>query len=60
MSEIDIDPKPGNIADIFKLNTEKRIGDSLLLDEQTRTVFSVLQEEMFDALRLLENAIISK
>ncbi|MBD5547544.1 MAG: hypothetical protein HDQ97_09110 [Lachnospiraceae bacterium] len=60
MSEIDIDPKPGNIADIFKLKTDKRIGDSLLLDEQTRTVFSVLQEEMFDALRLLENAIISK
>lgn len=59
MSENDLDPKPGNIADIFKLNTGKRIDESLL-DSQTRAVFTVLQEEMIDALRLLENAIISK
>lgn len=59
MSENDLDPKPGNIADIFKLNTEKRIDESLL-DSQTRAVYAVLQEETINALRLLENAIISK
>lgn len=60
MSEIDLDPKLGNITDIFKLNTEKRIDESTITDSQTRAVYAVLREEMSNALRLLENAIISK
>lgn len=57
MSELD--PKLGNIADIFKLNTEKRV-DWSALDPDIQVAFSVLHEELFAALRLLENSIISK
>lgn len=55
----EFDPKLGNIADVFKLNTEKRV-DWSTLDPDMQVAFSVLREELFDALRLLENAIISK
>lgn len=55
----ELDPKLGNIADVFKLNTEKRV-DWSALDPDMQVAFSVLREELFDALRLLENAIISK
>lgn len=55
----EFDPKLGNIADVFKLNTEKRV-DWSALDPDMQVAFSVLREELFDALRLLENAIISK
>lgn len=55
----ELDPKLENIADVFKLNTEKRV-DWSALDPDIQVAFSVLREELFDALRLLENAIISK
>lgn len=52
----ELEPKIGNVADIFKINTDRRI-DSSLLDDNTSTMYNVLQEELFNALRILENEI---
>lgn len=52
----ELEPKVGNVADIFKFNTDNRI-DISNLDPNIRAVYVVLQEEMFNALRILENSI---
>lgn len=56
MSELE--PKLGNIADIFKLNTNKRVDFSVLTANE-QAIFEVMQDELYKAIRLLENAIMS-
>lgn len=55
----DIEYELGNIADAFKKNTNKRIENEQLTGNDL-VVFNLLQEELWKALRTLENAIISK
>lgn len=49
----------GVIADAFKLNTDKRILKDYL-DPNTLAVYETLQDELFKALRVLENSVIKK
>lgn len=49
----------GKIADAFVVNTNSRI-DKSNLDVNTLAMCETLQDELFKALRILENAVISK
>ena len=50
----------GNTADAFIHNTNCRIDKSLISDPNTLAVYEVLQEELSKALRIIDNAQISK
>ena len=50
----------GNTAAAFVHNTNCRIDKSLILDPHLLAVYEVLQEEMSKALRIIDNAQISK
>lgn len=58
MSEIEY--KIGNVADAFKDATDKRFASEKSDNVEISVAFEILQDELFKALRVLENAIISK
>lgn len=55
-NESNIEPKLGNIADLYMVETRERLCKSEL-DSGVQIAFEILQEETYKALRLLENEI---
>lgn len=51
--------KLGEIASAFIYNTDKRISKDLL-DPNTLAVYETLQEELFKALRVIENSLMQE